>query len=168
MHAKRCEISLKKVLLKIVANLQKDRFHKKGFIKNKFFLRKSFEIFWKIMATSSKGFYLNNEQWDFSQRFLVFFFFENYNENFFSRFWKRLQWKFLSKVLKKNTMEVTFQGFENNFWKRCTNRVPSGVPICLPVFLVNKYRLVLIIKRRAKPEILGYVVHFVVVRSSSS
>jgi len=62
MHAKRCEISLKKVLLKIVANLQKDRFHKKGFIKNKFFLRKSFEIFWKIMATSSKGFYLNNEQ----------------------------------------------------------------------------------------------------------
>jgi len=36
------------------------------------------------------------------------------------------------------------------------------------VFLVNKYQLILIITRRTKPEILGHVVHFVVVCSSSS
>jgi len=42
------------------------------------------------------------------------------------------------------------------------------VAICLLVFLANKYRLILIITRRTKPEILGHVVHSVVVRSSSS
>lgn len=39
---------------------------------------------------------------------------------------------------------------------------------CLSVFMVNKYRLVVIITRRTKPDILGHVVHFIVVRSSSS
>ena len=37
----------------------------------------------------------------------------------------------------KNTMEISLQGFEKVFEKRWTNRVPLGVPICLPMFLVN-------------------------------
>jgi hypothetical protein len=57
MHAQRCGFSLGKVSQKIVANIQKDRFLKKGFRKQ-IFLRKSFEIFWKIMEISSKGFCL--------------------------------------------------------------------------------------------------------------
>ena len=44
----------------------------------------------------------------------------------------------------------------------------TGSYRCLPVLLVNKYRLVLIITRRTKPENLGHVVHYVVERSSKS
>jgi len=58
-----------------------------------------------------------------------------------------IQWKFLSKVLKETTMEIFFQGFEKVFGKQ--------------------YGLVLIITSRTKPMILGHVVHFVCVRSSS-
>jgi len=42
MHAQRCIFSLGKVLLKIVVNLQKDRFHKVS--ENKFFLEKVLKI----------------------------------------------------------------------------------------------------------------------------
>ena len=64
MHAQRCEFSLGKVLLNIVANLQKDRFHKNFFffLKKVFSLKKGFENFWKIMAISSKGFLIKNAQ----------------------------------------------------------------------------------------------------------
>jgi len=39
----------------------------------------------------------------------------------------------------------------------CTNSVPLGVPICLPVFLVN-YKLVPIIRSETELEISGHVV----------
>jgi len=42
-------------------------------------------------------------------------------------------------------------------YKNCTNRVPLGVPICLPVFLVNNMTS-FIITGMIKPEILGHVV----------
>jgi len=49
------------------------------------FLEKSFEIFWKIMAISSKRvFCLKNAQW-----------------KFLPKVFEKVQWKFLSKVLKK-------------------------------------------------------------------
>jgi len=50
------------------------------------------------------------------------------------------------------------QFFMKKFLKiNFTNRVPLGVPICLPVFLVN-YGLVLIITSEIELEISGHVV----------
>jgi len=86
MHAQKCGFCLAKVLLKIFLNLQKDRFHKKGFfLKKQVFLRKSFVIFWKIMAISSKGFLFKKCTMGFLPKVLKKVF-ENDNGNFFPRF----------------------------------------------------------------------------------
>jgi len=80
MHAQRCGFSLGKVLLQIVANLQKDRFCKKGF-------QKSFEIFWKIMTISSQGFFCLKMYNGISPKGFEkgFLFKKNYNGNFYQR-----------------------------------------------------------------------------------
>ena len=51
----------------------------------------------------------------------------------------------------------SYGSFFHFFLKHCTHRVPPGVSICLPMFLV-KYRASFDYSSRIKLEILGHVV----------
>jgi len=117
--------------------LQKDCFHKKGFRKQAFF-RKKFWIFLEVMTIPSKGFFLKKHNGISSKGF------ENYNGNFFHRFWKGLQCIFLSKIFYKNTMEISFQGFEKAFWKKMHRHSPIGCANLFTGVFGKQYQLVLV------------------------
>ena len=105
-------------------------------------------------------FYLKNAQWNFLPKVLKKVF-KKYNGNFFSRFLKETTME-ISFQCFKNTMEISSQGFEKVFENDAQTMSHWACQFG------KQYGLVLIITNRTKPEILGHIVHFVFVRSSSS